>query len=80
MTRIFEIIKNDNPEYKGDIVIGSRVTGEVFLLCFGTHDPSFPILSEIRKMVRHVSEVRRWVRAGAVQFIGKKVIYHEVYC
>lgn len=63
-----------------DFIIESRVTGEVFLLLLESHEPEFPLFREVRKMVNHVREVRRWVKDGLIKFAGEQVVYLKVYC
>lgn len=65
--------------YGLDLVIESRVTGEVFLLLLESHDPEFPLLDELSRMLRHISEVHHWVRDGIIKFAGKQVIYCKTY-
>lgn len=62
-----------------DFIIESRVTGEVFLLLLESHEPDFPLLREIRKMVEHVRDVRQWVKDGLIKFAGEQVVYLKVY-
>lgn len=78
MGRIFELVKCEG--CRGlDLIIESRVTGEVFLLLFDSKDPEFPIWSELVRMFDHVREVRSWVKSGYIEFAGKQVIYNKVY-
>lgn len=79
MSKIFEIFKREGRRGL-DIIIESRVTGEVFFLLLDSHDPEFPVFSELHKMLRHIGEVRRWVKDGVIEFAGKQVVYNKVYC
>ena len=78
MRRCFFIAKRDG-HYGLDLIIESRVTGEVFLLLLESHDPEFPLLDELLRMLRHISEVRNWVRDGVIKFAGKQVVYCKAY-
>lgn len=80
MFRVFEFSICKDPEFYGDVVASSKVTDETFLLCFGTRDPAFPVLSELRNMLSHVRKVRKMVKSGLVKFAGNQVIYCGVYC
>ena len=62
-----------------DFVIESRVTGEVFLILLESKDCRFPLFREIRNMIRHVREVREWVKAGVIAFAGNQIVYKKVY-
>ena len=79
MGRIFEIVKREGP-HGFDFIVESRVTGEVFLLIMESRDPEFPLIGEIRRMINHIFEVRRWVKNGVIKFAGEQVIYCKVYC
>lgn len=79
MRRIFEIYERKG-RHGLDIIIQSRVTGEVFFLFLDSHDPEFPVTSELVKMVRHVFEVHRWVKDGVIEFAEGEIIYNNVYC
>lgn len=79
MRRIFEIYERKG-RHGLDIIIESRVTGEVFFILLDSHDPEFPVSSELVKMVRHIGEVRRWAKDGVIEFAGDQVLYNRVYC
>ena len=78
MSKIFEVAKREG-RHGLDFIIESRVTGEVFLLLLDSHDPEFPLFSELNRMLNHVAEVRSWVREGVIKFAGKQVVYCKVY-
>lgn len=78
MGRCFFIAKRDG-RYGLDLVIESRVTGEVFLLLLESREPDFPLFDELFRMFRHISEVRHWVKDGVIKFAGKQVIYCKAY-
>lgn len=79
MGKIFEIVKREG-SHGLDFIVESRVTGEVFLLIVESRDPDFPLVGEIRRMINHIFEVRRWVKDGVIKFSGKQVVYCKVYC
>lgn len=78
MGKFFEVVKRDG-RHGLDFIIESRVTGEVFLLLLETPDREFPLFSELRKIFDHIREIRGWVKAGAIKFAGKQVVYTNVY-
>lgn len=78
MGKYFLIAKREG-RHGLDFIIESRVTGEVFLVLFESHEPGFPLLGEIRKMVEHVRDVRQWVKDGIIRFAGEQVVYLKVY-
>lgn len=78
MGRVFEIFKREG-RHGLDFIVQSRVTGEVFFLLFDSHDPEFPIFSELRKMYLHYAEVYNWVKDGVIAFAGDQVVYKKVY-
>lgn len=78
MGKIFEIAKREG-RHGLDIIVESRVTGEVFLFLLDSRDPEFPLFDELKKMLGHVFEVRRWVKQGVIKFAGNQVIYSKVY-
>lgn len=79
MGKIFEIVKREG-RHGLDIIVESRVTGEVFLLMLENPYPDFPLIGELRRMFEHIFEVRRWVKEGDIKFAGDQVIYCKVYC
>lgn len=78
MGKFFEIVKRDG-RHGLDLIIESRVTGEVFLLLLDSPDPYFPLFAELHRMVAHVREIRKWVKSGVIIFAGKQVVYNKVY-
>lgn len=78
MGKYFVIAKRDG-RHGFNLVIESRVTGEVFLLMLESKDPDFPLLRELAKMLYHVHEVREWVKDGIIKFAGDQVVYCKVY-
>lgn len=77
--RKFFVIVNREGRFGLDLVVESRVTGEVFLLLFESRDPEFPILSEFFRMLDHAAQVRHWLKTGVIKFAGKQVVYCKVY-
>lgn len=79
MGKYIELVKRDG-RHGLDLVLESRVTGEVFLLLLENPDEEFPIFWELRKIFNHIREVRQWVKDGVIKFAGKQVIYMKIYC
>lgn len=72
MPRIFEIYERTGV-FGQNLVVISRVTGEVFFL--EITNPRAPWFREFFKMIRHIFEVRNWVKDGLVWFVGDTVHY-----
>lgn len=78
MRKYFIVAKREG-RHGLDIIVESRVTGEVFLLLLESKDPEFSLFSEVRRMFEHVAEIRQWVKDGVIMFAGDQVIYTKVY-
>lgn len=79
MKRIFDVVKREG-RHGLDFVIESRITGEVFLVLLDNPVSDFPVFEEVKKIIEHFFEVRRWVKAGDIKFAGDQVIYVHGYC
>lgn len=79
MGKVF-FVANREGRHGFDLVLESRVTGEVFLLLLENPNEEFPLFYELRKVFNHIREVRRLVKDGVIKFAGSQVVYMKFYC
>ena len=79
MRKYFEVVQREGL-FGLDLIIESRVTGEVFFVLLANPDREFPVVEELRRMCVHVREIRQWLRDGVIKFAGSQVVYCKVYC
>ena len=77
MRRYFDIFRQGR--YGLDIILESKVTGEVFLLLLEKPCKNIRFRDELRGIFRHIMAVRRMVREKYIIIAGDQVVFNRVY-